>query len=112
MTIKKESFITNEVKEQVLREYFKNRARKARHGDTETVEKRGRKRIPDELREEHRKNYYETILSSRQPQSDWASCHVLWSRRWCGFFSLAVRGGGYSGSKSRYTAQLTMKIGS
>ena len=66
MTIKKESFITNEVKEQVLREYFKNRARKARHGDTETVEKRGRKRIPDELREEHRKNYYETVTKPRQ----------------------------------------------
>lgn len=67
MTIKKESFIiSNEVKEQVLREYFKNRARKARHGDTETVEKRGRKRIPDEIREEHRKNYYETVTKPRQ----------------------------------------------
>jgi hypothetical protein len=67
MTIKKESFIiSNEVKEQVLREYFKNRARKAKHGDTETVEKRGRKRIPDEIREEHRKNYYETVTKPRQ----------------------------------------------
>ena len=67
MTIKKETvIISNEVKEQVLREYFKNRARKARHGDTETVEKRGRKRIPDELREEHRKNYYETVTKPRQ----------------------------------------------
>ena len=66
MTIKKESFITNEVKEQVLREYFKHRARKARHGNIETVEKRGRKRIPDEIREEHRKNYYETVTKPRQ----------------------------------------------
>jgi hypothetical protein len=67
MTINKETvIISNEVKEQVLREYFKNRARKARHGDTETVEKRGRKRIPDELREEHRKNYYETVTKPRQ----------------------------------------------
>ena len=67
MTINKETvIISKEVKQQVLREYFKNRARKARHGDTETVEKRGRKRIPDELREEHRKNYYETVTKPRQ----------------------------------------------
>jgi hypothetical protein len=67
MTIKKETvIISNEVKEQVLREYFKHRARKARHGNIETVEKRGRKRIPEEMREEHRKNYYETVTKPRQ----------------------------------------------
>ena len=40
----------------------------------------------------------------------WASCHAPGSRRCGGFFSLAVRGGGFSWSKSRYAAQLSMKI--
>lgn len=63
---KVEQNISDDIRSQIMKEYFKNRARKAKHGDTETVEKRGRKRIPDEIREEHRKNYYETVTKPRQ----------------------------------------------
>ena len=58
--------ITDEIRDQVLKEYFKLRSRKAKHGDINTVDKRGRKRIPDDQREAHKKEYYETVTKPRQ----------------------------------------------
>ena len=58
--------ISDEVRAEVMREYFKNKTRKYIHGNTETVFKCGRKRIPDEEREAHKKHYYETVTKPRQ----------------------------------------------
>ena len=63
---KNEQIISDDIRAQVLKDYFKLRSRKARHGDTETVLKVGRKRIPDEEREAHKKHYYETVTKPRQ----------------------------------------------
>lgn len=66
---KVEQNISDDIRSQIMKEYFKLRTRKSRHGDTETVLKRGRKRIPDEEREAHKKHYYETVTKPRQREN-------------------------------------------
>jgi hypothetical protein len=58
--------ISDEIRSEVMKEYFRMRSRKAKHGNTETVLKRGRKRIPDDIREEHKRHYYETVTKPLQ----------------------------------------------